>query len=508
MKTYYIYKNLSFALFVLFCISASTISLAQSAGNKRFAIVEVVVDDTTMLHGDSIHFCMSKDGINSNFTFDTDNYDYQISKHRTKLIIPLSTTINYGRIDFLDSHQQSLKSLNINNNLFIFQAGDQIELHISKQGKGILFTGKAAEKYNCMYQINNCEEIRSVEKYNAAMQRKDFSSAYAYKKFQLDSLYAVQLAILWRYQEKMSTEVYNLVRLDCRGNHNRQLVDIYLIPFILQDPQEYQAAMNGFDHYFESYQESFSNDTSLLVNSYKYCDFLVEKEKAFAIIKNSTIQMSYYTKLRFKEINEAIDRHYVNGPLKDKVRLLSLYNINRVRQGDFADYLKEAIGDAGNDIFKKRMIAFKDANGFLADAFPFALPDKNGRIHRLSDFKGKVVIMDFWFTGCSGCVNMGAALKPMVLFYKSNPNIVFISISIDRNKDMWLKSLGDEIYCGKDEINLLAGMDRESLIYKHYDLQACPALIIISKEGKVLSAAPPDPRIDAELFKAFINKNL
>jgi thiol-disulfide isomerase/thioredoxin len=198
----------------------------------------------------------------------------------------------------------------------------------------------------------------------------------------------------------------------------------------------------------------------------------------------------------------------VNGVLKDKVRLLSLYNINRVRQGDFADYLDAAISEAGNDIFKKRIIAFKDANGFLANAFPFALPDKNGRVYRLSDFKGKMVIMDFWFTGCHGCVGMGAVLKPIALFYKSNPNVVFISMCIDRNRDLWLKSLEEEKYCSKDEINLLAGMDRESSIYKHYDLQGCPTLIVISKEGKIISAAPPDPRIDAGVFKTFINKYL
>jgi len=510
MKTNYIYKykHVLFTLSAFLFFNSTMIFFTQTAGIKRFAIVEVIVDDTTMLHGDSIHFCMSKDGINSNFTFDTDNYDYPISKPRTKLIIPLSASINYGRIDFLDDHQQPLKSLNHDNNLFIFQPGDRVELHLSSREGGVFFTGKNAGKYNGMYKINSCDNIQSLGEFNTDIKLKKINSAYVYRKHLLDSIYALQTNILNQLKNEINKEVYDLIRLDCWAKYNQQLVDIYLSPFLIQRSEELPTAKLLFNKDYLNYKEVFFNDTALLVKSYYYCDFLVKKEKAFAIIMGSTNEISYYNNLKFGNINDAIDRHYVNGVLKDKVRLLSLYNINRVRQGDFADYLDAAISEAGNDIFKKRIIAFKDANGFLANAFPFALPDKNGRVYRLSDFKGKMVIMDFWFTGCHGCVGMGAVLKPIALFYKSNPNVVFISMSIDRNRDLWLKSLEEEIYCSKDEINLLAGMDRESSIYKHYDLQGCPTLIVISKEGKIISAAPPDPRIDAGVFKTFINKYL
>ena len=36
-------------------------------------------------------------------------------------------------------------------------------------------------------------------------------------------------------------------------------------------------------------------------------------------------------------------------------------------------------------------------------AYDFSLKDFNGKIHRLSDFKGKVVILDFWDTWCPPC---------------------------------------------------------------------------------------------------------
>ncbi|MBB3058278.1 TlpA family protein disulfide reductase [Mucilaginibacter gotjawali] len=489
-------------------IAGTSVALAQTTEKKLFAVVDIVVEDTAMLHDGSIHINMSKNGINSNFASDRDTFGQEIVTAKTRLVIPLTGTVTYGRIDYLNRQQAAQLPLNQNNDLFVFQPGDSVVLHLSNHEKGAFFTGKSADKYNCIYRISNSDEINSVDKYNAYMKLKDFEGAYSYRKFQQDSIYAIQLHILETFKAKLNTDVYNLIKLDCLGNYNQHLADIYLSPFLLQRSEEYQTAGNLFSKHFGNYKEGHFNDTALLVKSYKYSDFLAEKEKVFAIIQNSLNGISYYSKLKFADINKAIDQHYVNGILKDKIKLLAFYNIDRRRQGDFASYINEAIDKAKDDPYKTALIQFRDANTIGADAFPFELPGQNGKLYKLSDFSGKVVVMDFWFTGCHGCVVMAESLKPIVSYYKSNPNIVFVSISIDGNKELWLKSLHEEKYCNTDEINLLAGMDRESSIYKHYNIQECPTLIVISKTGKIISAAPPDPRIDEEAFKALIDKYL
>jgi thioredoxin-related protein len=99
-------------------------------------------------------------------------------------------------------------------------------------------------------------------------------------------------------------------------------------------------------------------------------------------------------------------------------------------------------------------------------------------------------------------------LKSIVEHYKPNPNIVFLSVCTDRNIDLWKKSVKEELYCSKDEINLLAQNGNQSEIIKYFNVNAYPTLVIMSKDGKLISTAPPDPRIDAQKFIEFIDDHL
>lgn len=78
---------------------------------------------------------------------------------------------------------------------------------------------------------------------------------------------------------------------------------------------------------------------------------------------------------------------------------------------------------AGNDLkerLMKKMIS--------EPAVDFTLTDLNGKKVTLSDFKGKIVILDFWATWCVPCKASFPAMQMAVDKYKDDPDVKFLFI--------------------------------------------------------------------------------
>ena len=69
----------------------------------------------------------------------------------------------------------------------------------------------------------------------------------------------------------------------------------------------------------------------------------------------------------------------------------------------------------------------------------FTLKDINGETVSLKDFRGTVVLLDFWATTCGPCITEIPNLR--ALYEKYNPDLALISISFDANDEPLLKFL-------------------------------------------------------------------
>lgn len=165
---------------------------------------------------------------------------------------------------------------------------------------------------------------------------------------------------------------------------------------------------------------------------------------------------------------------------------LSTIKLNMGRFSNFSAYLIKASKYVISQEGKASL-----ANSLAADegspAFNFNLTDTKGKKIQLSDFKGKVIFMDFWYTGCINCINYyHDVLTKVEHKFKSDTNYVFISISIDKNDRFWKHSVDRGIYTSPSGINLYTnGEGLFNDVIKFYKVVGYPQPMIIDREQKI-----------------------
>ena len=122
-------------------------------------------------------------------------------------------------------------------------------------------------------------------------------------------------------------------------------------------------------------------------------------------------------------------------------------------------------------------------------AVDFTYPDINGHKISLSDFKGKVVLLDIWATWCGPCRAELPHLKKLEE-EMAGTDLVVIGVSTDVQKDY-------EKWKGMVERGEVVGIQLFSNggeeLRKAYQVDGIPRFIVFDREGKVAESSAPRP---------------
>jgi len=112
----------------------------------------------------------------------------------------------------------------------------------------------------------------------------------------------------------------------------------------------------------------------------------------------------------------------------------------------------------------------------------FALEDKLDSLAYLKDYRGQVIYLSFWFTGCAPCRQEMPLENELVKYFEGKP-VKIISICVMSSRPDWAKV--SKLY-KLQTVNLYANKAWENTLISKYNVRAYPHYVLIDRQGKVV----------------------
>lgn len=116
----------------------------------------------------------------------------------------------------------------------------------------------------------------------------------------------------------------------------------------------------------------------------------------------------------------------------------------------------------------------------MPQVMQFTLPDIDEEQHSFSDFKGQVILINFWATWCPPCVREMPSIERLHQKYK-NRGFKVIAINQFENEDIVFEFTGRLSL----EPTFLILLDRESRVSESFKVKGLPSTYLIDKKGRI-----------------------
>lgn len=369
-----------------------------------------------------------------------------------------------------------------------FKKGENI--NVSLIGNSVVFTGKGSERFNAKRVIDHIrhffyEKVKDgppVEMVHSAFKISDRNVDSCVQYLKNEKVLSTEDRDNLIADEIIGGEYFKLSRL--RFFYNDEFRRSLRLKYDIRD-----STFDGWTYlsaYFKKLDISKYGKRPLFADYIFYCSQIRS-----TVLQQRAIDLE-------KEYDRVV-KHYPKG-LSENVVLRLIYYHSYVTTYENNPIVvqtisKKAANYVQDNRIKELLLQFQTKYLVGKPAFNFSLKDSSGRNFRLSDFSGKVVLIDFWYTGCGNCVRLIPFME-MIESRFLGKGVVYVSVSIDSEKSLWINSLKSRKYTTSYSINLLSTGDNTiDPLIKYYEITAYPRLILIDSEGN-LCAAPVDPRYD------------
>ena len=248
---------------------------------------------------------------------------------------------------------------------------------------------------------------------------------------------------------------------------------------------------------------TFAKRSAAIINEYaeNVAIHATDIKQDAVILKSTSVALNHQVQGRLEEIvsryqKEFNDRDKQNG---EKIRNLMLENktdlsclafldnfsSDKALQADIVNALYEVYPNHKLVIERYDKInspANRTAEGSIAPELEFQ--DPTGMTRKLSDLRGKVVLIDFWASWCGPCRRENPHVVSMYSKYHDKGFEVF-SVSLDNKAENWKAAIEKDGLVWPNHVSDLKGWG--SAAAKLYGVTSIPSTFLLDREGRIIA---------------------
>ena len=231
---------------------------------------------------------------------------------------------------------------------------------------------------------------------------------------------------------------------------------------------------------FENYNLLVNNATKKINELKEQIHFKSDEEK-----KNDTIKIELFQTNLSNSIVEFMLKYPNSHVTLTTLYIESYYAIRHLNKKQINEVYENLAGELktsyqGIEIKKYIDLPEPPKVGDLAPEIIQTTPD--GEIVRLSDYRGKYVLVDFWDSYCGPCRLSHKWLR--TIYEKYNPKgLEIIGVSSDTDKSRWVNAIKSDSITWTN-ISDLKGFKNEAFL--RYDVKFIPQNYLINPNGKII----------------------
>ncbi|MGW8310232.1 MAG: peroxiredoxin family protein [Thiogranum sp.] len=129
----------------------------------------------------------------------------------------------------------------------------------------------------------------------------------------------------------------------------------------------------------------------------------------------------------------------------------------------------------------------------------FTLPDLDEETHKLSDYRGKVVMLNFWATWCPPCRR---EIPSMQSIYRDLGKSGFVVLAVNEFEDP------EHVFAYMGQLSVLPNfpilLDTDSTVSQAYKVKGLPTTVLIDKQGRIVYRAVGGRDFDHEAVRKIV----